>query len=224
MNILIAILVAYTVAGAVQLVLKITYNTEKGRSYLLYADPKRSKTEQELRKAVLLNIVVSISFISTVVYFLHPLLVYETNVPWWRYIAEGATVIFIYDFGYYFMHRYLFHGWQPLMRVHSVHHAAKHPRMIDSLLLHPTETLMGLSLFFASMAIVGGVHVYVFAVLFSAYSVLNLLNHSGINMPYFPLKTLGKLSIIHDKHHHNMRKGNYASITPFPDMIFGTTE
>jgi sterol desaturase/sphingolipid hydroxylase (fatty acid hydroxylase superfamily) len=35
---------------------------------------------------------------------------------------------------------------------------------------------------------------------------------------------LGVLAAKHDRHHHSMLSGNYASITPLPDIIFGTVE
>ena len=111
-----------------------------------------------------------------------------------------------------------------LRDVHAVHHAARNPRATDAQLLHPLETALGLLSFLASIAIVGGVHLATFGVLFSAYTSLNVLNHAGIDIPHFPFKTLGILAAKHDRHHHSMLSGNYASITPLPDFIFGTLE
>ena len=224
MKALIALLIGYAFAGAAQGILFLGYRSPKGRQYLISEDPRRNKEPKELYRAVALNIVVSLTFIFAVMFTLGQYIYYDRPVLWWRFLGEGLGAILIYDFGYYFMHRYLFHGWRPLMRAHSVHHASRHPRIIDSLLLHPVETVMGLSLFFISMAAVGGVHIYTFGVLFAAYATFNLLNHSGINVPRFPLKTLGRLAVVHDKHHHSMRHGNYASITPLPDLMFGTAE
>jgi sterol desaturase/sphingolipid hydroxylase (fatty acid hydroxylase superfamily) len=91
-------------------------------------------------------------------------------------------------------------------------------------LLHPVETILGLGLFFGSVALVGGVHIYTLGALFTTYTALNILNHAGIDVPHFPFKTLGVLAAKHDRHHHSMLSGNYASITPLPDIIFGTVE
>jgi len=139
-------------------------------------------------------------------------------------VADGLAVILIYDFGYYVMHRYLFHEWRVLRPVHAVHHAAQNPRAIDSFLLHPIENLMGLSLLLLSVAAVGGIHVWTFAPIFVGYTTLNVFNHAGLDVPRFPWKTLGALAVAHDRHHHSMANGNYASLTPLPDIIFGTFE
>jgi sterol desaturase/sphingolipid hydroxylase (fatty acid hydroxylase superfamily) len=167
---------------------------------------------------------VSVTLIFSVMFGLGGYLYYDHAAPAWRYVLEAVTVVLIYDFGYYFMHRYPFHEWKLLRGVHSVHHAARNPRQIDSLLLHPVETVLGLGLFFGSVALVGGVHIYTLGALFTAYTALNILNHAGIDAPRFPFKTLGVLAAKHDRHHHSMLSGNYASITPLPDIIFGTVE
>jgi sterol desaturase/sphingolipid hydroxylase (fatty acid hydroxylase superfamily) len=167
---------------------------------------------------------VSVTLIFSVMFGLGKYLYYDHSIPAWRYVLEAVTVILIYDFGYYFMHRYPFHEWKILRGVHSVHHAARNPRFIDSLLLHPVETVLGLGLFFGTVALVGGVHIYTLAALFTTYTALMILNHAGVDYPRFPFKTLGILAAKHDRHHHSMLSGNYAAVTPLPDIIFGTVE
>jgi sterol desaturase/sphingolipid hydroxylase (fatty acid hydroxylase superfamily) len=218
------ILASYASAGIAIAVLLRAYRSEPAQQYLISDDPHRSRSERELSRVVALNVGVSIAFIFGVLYGLSDYIFYDRSVPAWRFVLELLTVILIYDFGYYFMHRYPFHEWKILRGVHSVHHAARNPRVFDSLLLHPLETVMGLGLFFASMAIVGGVHIYALGVLMTAYTAFNILNHSGVDVPRFPLKTMGVLAAKHDRHHHSMISGNYASITPLPDILFGTVE
>jgi sterol desaturase/sphingolipid hydroxylase (fatty acid hydroxylase superfamily) len=167
---------------------------------------------------------VSVTLIFSVMFGLGEYLYYDHAIPAWRYLLEAVTVILIYDFGYYFMHRYPFHEWKILRGVHSVHHAARNPRFIDSLLLHPVETVLGLGLFFGTVALVGGVHIYTLAAIFTTYTALMILNHAGVDYPRFPFKTLGILAAKHDRHHHSMLSGNYAAVTPLPDIIFGTVE
>lgn len=224
MKAVIAILASYASAGLAQLVLNKVYASPGAQKYMISDDPHRSKSARELQWRVRLNTAVSITLIFSVVLGLGQFVYHDRAIPLWRYFLEGLTVLFIYDFGYYFMHRYPFHEWKILRGAHSVHHAARNPRHIDSLLLHPIETVLGLSLFFGSCALVGGVHVITLGVLFTIYTALNILNHAGVNDPNFPFKTLGKLAVVHDRHHHSMISGNYASITPLPDIIFGTVE
>lgn len=224
MKVLAVILASYASAGLAQLVLMYAYKSKDTQQFLISDDPHRSVTDRELHWRAYLNGAVSIALIFGVMYGLGGYLYYDHAVPVWRFVLEGATVILIYDFAYYFMHRYLFHEWKILRGVHSVHHSARNPRFIDSLLLHPLETFMGLALFFGSVALVGGVHIYTLGVLFTTYTAFNILNHSGVDVPRFPFKTLGVLAAKHDRHHHSMISGNYASITPLPDVIFGTVE
>jgi sterol desaturase/sphingolipid hydroxylase (fatty acid hydroxylase superfamily) len=172
----------------------------------------------------MINSVASSVIVFGVPLALRHVLFYEKPITLGQMALEGVTVILIYDFAYYFMHRYLFHEWRILRGVHIVHHAALNPRAIDSFLLHPVENALGLLLLLASVAAVGGIHVLTFAPVFTGYTMLNVLNHAGINIPRFPFKTMGRLAVAHDKHHHSMRSGNYASITPLPDIIFGTFE
>ena len=75
-----------------------------------------------------------------------------------------------------------------------------------------------------SMALVGGVHIYTLAAMFTTYTAFMILNHAGVDYPRFPFKTLGILAAKHDRHHHSMLSGNYAAVTPLPDIIFGTVE
>ncbi len=224
MKVLIVILASYASAGLAIALLLYAYRSERAQDFLISDDPHRSATDRELSWRVVLNSTVSIALIFGVMYGLGDYLYYDHAIPAWRFVLEAITVILIYDFGYYFMHRYLFHEWKILRGVHSVHHAARNPRVIDSLLLHPVETFMGLSLFFGSVALVGGVHLYTLGVLFVTYTAFNILNHAGVDIPHFPVKTLGILAAKHDRHHHSMISGNYASITPLPDIIFGTVE
>lgn len=224
MKALLVILGSYASAGLAIVVLLAAYRSKRAERYLISDDPHRSKSDREVYWRAALNSAVSITLIFSAMFGFADYLYYDRAIPAWRYVLEAVTVILIYDFGYYFMHRYPFHEWKILRGVHSVHHAARNPRVIDSLLLHPVETVLGLGLFFGSVALVGGVHIYTLGALFVAYTAFNILNHAGVDVPHFPLKTLGILAAKHDRHHHSMRSGNYASITPLPDIIFGTVE
>jgi sterol desaturase/sphingolipid hydroxylase (fatty acid hydroxylase superfamily) len=224
MKVLYVILASYASAGLAVGILFYAYNSTKAQKYLISDDPHRSNSDREVYLRVAFNTAVSVTLIFSVMYGLGDYLYYDHAAPAWRYLLEAATVIMIYDFGYYFIHRYPFHEWKILRGVHAIHHASRNPRVIDSLLLHPIETILGLGLFFGSAALVGGVHIYVLGALFTTYTMLNVLNHAGIDVPHFPFKTLGVLAAKHDRHHHSMLSGNYASITPLPDIIFGTVE
>jgi sterol desaturase/sphingolipid hydroxylase (fatty acid hydroxylase superfamily) len=194
------------------------------RRYLISVDANRNASDATVIRSVAVNSVVSLLLVFGLTLGLRSFLFYDRPTPIGMMLLEGLAVLIVYDFAYYFMHRYLFHEWRILRRVHAVHHAAHNPRAVDSFLLHPVENALGLTLLLASVALVGGVHLFTFAPIFAGYTLLNVFNHAGLDIPHFPFKTLGRIAVTHDKHHHNMRSGNYASITPLPDIIFGTFE
>ncbi|MBC7171741.1 MAG: sterol desaturase family protein [Polyangiaceae bacterium] len=101
-----------------------------------------------------------------------------------------------------------------------MHHVAKHPIAIDSLYLHPVENFLGLALLHICVWAVGPVSLYAYGGLLFVYTQLNIIVHAGLDLP----GPLGHIARKHDKHHASMRAGNYASITPLPDLIFGTAD
>jgi sterol desaturase/sphingolipid hydroxylase (fatty acid hydroxylase superfamily) len=216
------LMISYVAAGITLGVLHFLYRSDYGRRHMISDDPHRSVDDRRVYRDAALNTVVSVTLIFSVTFGLGDYLFYATETPIWVMVVEALAVVLIYDFAYYFLHRYPLHEWKLLRGVHAVHHAARNPRTVDSLLLHPVETIAGLGLLFTTIAVVGGIHLYTFAVIFSTYAVFNILNHAGVNIPHFPFKTLGVLAVKHDRHHHSMLSGNYASITPLPDMVFGT--
>jgi sterol desaturase/sphingolipid hydroxylase (fatty acid hydroxylase superfamily) len=218
------LVVGLTMAGTSMGLLTWATVLESGKRHLISLDANRSASTAKIIRSVIVNSLVSLTLVFGACFGLREHLFYDRPAPLHSLVLEGLAVVLIYDFAYYFMHRYLFHEWPILRGVHSVHHAAQNPRAIDSFLLHPVENVLGLSLLLASIASVGGVHIYTFAPIFAGYTTLNVFNHAGLNVRRFPMRTLGWLAVAHDKHHHSMRSGNYASITPLPDLIFGTFE
>jgi sterol desaturase/sphingolipid hydroxylase (fatty acid hydroxylase superfamily) len=225
MNPLIAVLLlGYAASGLTIAFLHRAYTAPGLRQYLISEDPHRTVQGMALARDAAINSVVSISMITGVSLGLQDQLFHTEDIGLGLMALEAVAVVYVYDFAYYFVHRFLFHEWKLLRGVHSVHHAARNPRTVDSLLLHPVETVIGLGLMFGSIAVVGGVHLWTFAAIFVLYTTLNVWNHAGVDIPRFPFRTLGVLAAKHDRHHHSMRSGNYASITPLPDVVFGTVE
>ncbi len=139
-------------------------------------------------------------------------------------VADVGGALLLYDFIYYFMHRFLFHEWKLLRSVHVVHHSNKFPTAFESLYMHPLENLMGLGLLLTCTAIIGPVSLPAFAGIFAIYSFLNLIIHSGLDFDRPGLRAFGFMARKHARHHASMRAGNYASITPIPDLLFDTQE
>ncbi|HEY9036867.1 MAG TPA: sterol desaturase family protein [Pseudomonadales bacterium] len=155
-----------------------------------------------------------------------PFVVSFAAKPAWQYIIDVVAVLMFYDFFYYLMHRFLFHGKGYFRKVHGIHHQARSPTYIDALYVHPLETFLGLSLFTLAIAVVGyavgGMNVFATAVCIVIYTQINVVNHTRVDLPRFPFKTLSWITAKHAVHHENMHRGNYASITLLFDKVFGT--
>ena len=148
--------------------------------------------------------------------------------PLWRHGLDIVAVLLIYDFFYYFTHRFVFHG-KLMRKAHSLHHQAHQPTYVDALYVHPLETVIGLSLFLASIplvAVLGGGALNVFSMVVATliFTQVNTINHTWVNLPYFPFKTLDYATSIHAAHHVDMNRGNFATLTMLYDWLFGTLE
>jgi sterol desaturase/sphingolipid hydroxylase (fatty acid hydroxylase superfamily) len=178
----------------------------------------------KLVHSVLVNSVTSASLVYGVLLVLSRWLIHQQPTSLARMVFDGIAVLLLYDFLYYLTHRFAFHEWKLLRRVHTMHHAAKYPTALHSLYLHPVEMLIGLGLLLGCTMVVGPVHLHTFLVVFSAYSYLNIVIHAGLDLPLFGFRTVGYLARKHQKHHTSMAGGNYASITPLFDILFRTSE
>jgi sterol desaturase/sphingolipid hydroxylase (fatty acid hydroxylase superfamily) len=105
---------------------------------------------------------------------------------------------------------------------HGVHHRAKAPSALESFYLHPVELLGGLFLLFASTWLIGPVHTYSFLFAFFVYSMLNIVIHSGLDFRHPLTWPIDFLTRKHHVHHFDDFSKNYSSLTPLPDLIFGS--
>ena len=157
-----------------------------------------------------------------------PFCVSFSPLPWWRHLVDIVMVLMIFDFMYYLVHRFLFHG-KLLRKVHALHHQARTPTFMDSTYVHPIENLVGNGLFLISIPIVAliwGAPLNVFSAAFAmlVYMQLNTLNHIYVNLPNFPYKTVNWITSIHAAHNVDMNQGNFATLTMLYDWMFGTLE
>ena len=148
--------------------------------------------------------------------------------PAWKVLLDVFVILMFYDFFYYISHRFWFHGNGPMRKIHAVHHQARNPTYLDAHYVHPTETFIGLALYLGSVvllaAALGKFHVVTVITTYLIFVQINQINHTYVNLPKFPFKTLSWITAKHHVHHENMHKGNYATITLFYDKIFGTLD
>ncbi|MHA7839498.1 MAG: sterol desaturase family protein, partial [bacterium] len=56
------------------------------------------------------------------------------------------------------------------------------------------------------------------------FTQVNTINHTYVNLPYFPFKTIDYVTGVHAAHHIDMNHGNFATLTMLYDWLFGTYE
>jgi len=218
--------IVLTASGILMAALQLLYASPATDAYKIYANRPRRLPWAKLARNVVPNTILSGLLAVGVTLGLRGLLIREGagEVALLEAAYEIVATLLLYDFLYYFMHRYLFHEWKLLRAVHVVHHTNKYPTAFESLYVHPLENAMGLGLLMFCLAAVGPVSVPAFAVIFFLYSFLNLVIHSGLDFARPGLRAVGFMARKHARHHSSMRAGNYASITPLPDWLFGTHE
>ena len=148
--------------------------------------------------------------------------------PLWQHLLEIVAVLMVFDFFYYLTHRFLFHG-KALRKVHSLHHQAHTPTHIDAHYVHPLETSIGLVLYLGSIPLVAAIsgatlNAFSMAIATLIFTQLNTINHTFVNLPYAPFKTLDNITSVHAAHHVDMNQGNFATLTMIYDRMFGTYE
>ena len=80
----------------------------------------------------------------------------------------------------------------------------------------------GLGLLLACTFLLGPVSIYSFAVVFFIHTTLNITVHSGLTSKRLLLWPIDMLTHKHYVHHAGSYDNNYASLTPFWDVLFGT--
>lgn len=148
--------------------------------------------------------------------------------PLWQHLVQIIAILMIFDLFYYLTHRFLFHG-PALRKVHALHHQARTPTYVDALYVHPVETVIGLALFLLSIPLVawlsgGPIHAFAVAIATLVFTQINTINHTYVDLPSFPFKTLDYVTGVHAAHHIDMSHGNYATLTMLYDRLFGTYE
>lgn len=148
--------------------------------------------------------------------------------PVWEILLDVFVILMVYDFVYYLSHRFWFHGQGSMRKIHAVHHQARNPTYLDAHYVHPLETFIGLALYMGSIValavVLGPFHIASIVLTYLIFTLLNQINHTYVDLPYFPFRTLNWIVHKHHVHHENMHKGNYATITLLYDKLFGTLD
>jgi sterol desaturase/sphingolipid hydroxylase (fatty acid hydroxylase superfamily) len=219
MQLMLAVTVVLASAGALLGAMMLTYATVP--SMRRHPEPEAHLNGPKFWTRVVVAGIFSTFLTYALTFILADQLITTRETPWWRGVLEALAILFVYDIFYYVMHRFGFHKWNPLMEVHAVHHQSHRPIPIHAMHLHPIENLFGIGLFIFTVWLLGPVNLWAFTLCFFIHAWLNIITHAGLDLP---IPYLRFLSRIHDQHHKNMVSGNYGTLSPIPDMLFGTVE
>ncbi|WP_339674314.1 sterol desaturase family protein [uncultured Zhongshania sp.] len=172
---------------------------------------------------VSLNMLLSLLLFVAAFYYLGDKLVYVGSTSVATLVGEVLASLMLYDFMYYFLHRGM-HYPKVMKYVHGVHHYVRFPTSVESTYLHPLENILGVSLLFIAVVILGPISTTAFAIMFFIYTSVNIIVHSNLVFPHPALRLLNFWAIKHDIHHGKHLNANYASIFPFWDQMFGTAK
>ncbi|MFV8752799.1 sterol desaturase family protein [Nannocystaceae bacterium ST9] len=216
--------VVLLVSGLLMVALHFAYASPNTDAIKLYPNKSKRLSWGQLLTNVAVNALLTGGMAVGITLGFRDALISEAPATWTTIGLQALATLLLYDLLYYFMHRFLFHEWKLMRSVHVVHHTNKFPTALESLYGHPLENFLGVGLMLTCTAIVGPVSLPAFAVIFATFSWLNLLIHSGLDFRWPGLRVFGFMARKHARHHASMRAGNYASITPLPDLLFRTHE
>lgn len=168
----------------------------------------------------------SLAFLLVIFGMILPFCLTLETKAWWLMALDIIVILMVYDFFYYLVHRFLFHG--ALTWVHSVHHRQHNPCRWDSSYIHPIEVAIGLGLYVATIFVLsrfmGNFHVATIIITWVAFTEINLHNHDLWKADRFPFRHLNYIAQMHHNHHATFSGGNFATISLLYDRMFGTLD
>ena len=203
---------------------------------LAYIDPKWAqpyKIQQkpfQVKKYFLPNlarITINSSIMFLLIVIAWPLLKHSPiktgDMPaWYIVVLQLAFFIFLDDFLYYWMHRYMHENKWLLKNVHSVHHRIRNTCALDGNYFNWIEFVLT-----GSLALVGpmllGCHLYVLYIWIIIRQLEAADGHAGYDFKWNPMHWLPVYQgpVYHDFHHARYQ-GNYSGFLPYLDRFWGT--
>jgi sterol desaturase/sphingolipid hydroxylase (fatty acid hydroxylase superfamily) len=211
--------------GALLAFLAYAYHARRFESFRISMKESMKIPDADRIRNIAFISVLSLLAVFGMTFFIYPYAFTQAATSAWRMLFEILAILLVYDFAYYWLHRLMHH--KKLMKyVHAVHHEVHNPTAMESFYLHPIELFAGLALLISCTwltgFILGPVSIYAFAVVFFIHSTLNITVHSGLISGRWWLFPVDHLTQKHYIHHAGNYDNNYASLTPFWDMLFGT--
>jgi sterol desaturase/sphingolipid hydroxylase (fatty acid hydroxylase superfamily) len=210
------------VDGALLSLLAFAYHSKRFEAYRISLKESMKVPGPERLKNIAFIAVLSLVAVVGMTFAIYPYTFHGHAVSAWRVVFEILSILLVYDFAYYWLHR-LMHTKKGMRWVHGRHHEVHNPTAMESFYLTPTELFAGLGLLLACTWAIGPVSIYSFAAVFFIHSTLNITVHSGLLSKRMLLWPIDHLTHKHYTHHAGNYDNNFASLTPFWDLLFGTS-
>ena len=141
----------------------------------------------------------------------------------WPLLVQLGLAMVLTELPYYFWHR-LQHEWEPLWRLHAVHHSAPRLYWLNAARFHPLDTLGGF-VFQAPVLILLGAPEAVQGLFLIFTAVHGLFQHANIDLRLGPLNWVFSMAELHRWHHSRTideANTNYGGNIILFDVLFGT--
>ena len=209
--------------GALLTFLALAYHAERFAPYRISLKESMKVPSAKRLVNIAFIAVLSLATLFGMTFAVYPFAFYAQLVSPWRIADEIVAILLVYDFAYYWLHRAM-HTKKLMRWVHGKHHESHNPTAMESFYLTPAELFAGLGLLILCTWLLGPVSIYSFAAVFFIHSTLNIAVHSGLTSKRVLLWPIDHLTHKHYTHHAGSYDNNYASLTPFWDMLFGTAK
>jgi sterol desaturase/sphingolipid hydroxylase (fatty acid hydroxylase superfamily) len=137
------------------------------------------------------------------------------------YVLRVVELVMLGDLLAYLGHR-LQHAWEPLWRLHAVHHSAERLDWLAAHREHPldglyTQTLLNLPIALLGLDLAPAAGIVLFRAAWATFI------HSNTRVPLGPLRyVLGAPELHHRHHARDRRSTDFGNLAPWTDLLFGT--
>ncbi len=141
----------------------------------------------------------------------------------WPIWLQMLTMMFIADFFRYWLHRAM-HEWEPLWRLHAVHHSVEKMYWLNVGRFHPIDKSLQFVVETMPFILIG-VSAEVTSLYFVVYSVKGFFQHSNVDTKLGWLNYIVSGPELHRWHHSQKiveSNSNYGNNVIIWDIVFGT--
>lgn len=142
---------------------------------------------------------------------------------WLPLIVQLPLALLLVELGTYWLHR-LSHEWEPLWRLHALHHSSERLYMFSSSRSHPLHVAMTYVVLAAPLAVLGATP-DLLALVAGFTGIFGMLQHANIAARPGVLNYVLSTADLHRWHHSadlDESRSNYGNNLVVWDLVFGT--